>query len=87
MKLPLPKYFQDLYNQYSSLNRFPLKDVIYDKRTQERFMRAVKEEIEEKQSLSPLKKREIWKVIQESKFPILLGIFVTIEGMVETCFG
>ena len=37
--------------------------------------------------MSPLKKRETWKVIKESKFPILLGILVTAEGLIEGCSG
>lgn len=47
----------------------------------------VKENIESKQLLSPLKKSETWKVIKESKFPILLGILVTAEGLIEGCSG
>ena len=29
--MPLPKYFQDLFDEFSTLNEFNLKDVIYDK--------------------------------------------------------
>lgn len=86
-KMPLPKYFQDLYAEYSSLNDFDLKEVIYEPKEQERFMARVRKEIETKQSLTPLKKREIWKVIKESKFPIMLGVLVTIEGTIEVCAG
>ena len=50
-------------------------------------MLKVKENIENKQFISPLKKRETWKVIKESKFPILLGILVTTEGIIEGCSG
>ena len=50
-------------------------------------MLKVKENIESKQLLSPLKKRETWKVIKESKFPILLGTLVTAEGIIEGCSG
>ena len=46
-KLPLPGYFFELYEQYGSLKQFDLKDVIYDKRTQDKFMAAVKAEIEQ----------------------------------------
>ena len=37
--------------------------------------------------MTPLKKREFWKVIRESKFPILLGSFVTMEGFLELCMA
>jgi hypothetical protein len=37
--------------------------------------------------MTPLQKRELWKVIKESKFPILLGILVTAEGIIEGCSG
>ena len=50
-------------------------------------MLKVKENIENKLHMSPLKKRETWKVIKESKFPILLGILVTTEGLIEGCSG
>jgi len=50
-------------------------------------MLKVKENIESKQLLSSLKKRETWKVIKESKFSILLGILVTAEGIIEGCSG
>jgi len=33
--LPLPKYFATLYSEYPSLNKYPLKDVIYDRKIQE----------------------------------------------------
>ena len=86
-KMPLPKYFQDLYAEFGSLREFDLKEVIYEKREQERFMARVRKEIENKQSLTKLKKREIWRVIKESKFPIMLGILVTVEGTIEVCAG
>ena len=86
-KMPLPKYFQDLYKEFGSLREFDLKDVIYDKTVQEKFMAQVLEEIEGKQSLTKLKKREMWKVIKESKFPIMLGVLVTVEGTIEVCAG
>jgi len=50
-------------------------------------MKKVKEVIESKQLMTPLQKRELWKVIKESKFPILLGILVTAEGIIEGCSG
>lgn len=50
-------------------------------------MLKVKENIENKQLISPIRKRELWKVIKESKFPILLGILVTAEGIIEGCSG
>ena len=34
-----------------------------------------------------MKKREIWRVIKESKFPIMLGILVTVEGALEFSVG
>lgn len=69
------------------LHEFDLKDVIYSKSLQEKFMEKVKEEIQKKQSLTPMKKKELWRVIRESKFPIMLGMLVTIEGAVEVCGG
>lgn len=45
-KLPLPKYFQDLYRQHSSLNNYDLEDVIYDKDIQNQFMASVLKDIE-----------------------------------------
>ena len=33
--LPLPKYFAQLYSEIESLKKFDLKDVIYDRKTQE----------------------------------------------------
>lgn len=86
-KMPLPKYFQDLYAEFGSLKEFDLKEVIYEKKEQERFMGRVRKEIENKQSLTKLKKREIWRVIKESKFPIMLGVLVTVEGTIEVCAG
>lgn len=83
----LPTYFQDLFEEFASLNNFNLKDVIYSKSEQERFMKAVKQEIEQKQSITPLKKRELWKVIKESRFAIILGVLVTVEGFFELAAG
>ena len=64
-----------------------MKDVIYNKEKQEEFMKQVKKEIENSQTLTPLKKREMWKVIKETRFPIFLGLLVTIEGFLEVCSG
>lgn len=50
-------------------------------------MKKVKEEIEQKQSITPLKKKELWKVIKESRFAIILGISVTVEGFFELAAG
>ena len=50
-------------------------------------MKAVLVEIQTSQSLTPLKKRELWKVIKETKFPIMLGMLVAIEGTLEFCAG
>ena len=47
-KMLLPTYFQDLFLEFGDLNNFDLKDVIYEKSEQERFMKAVKEQIEQK---------------------------------------
>ena len=86
-KMLLPIYFQDLFQEFGNLNNFDLKDVIYEKNEQERFMKKVKEEIEQKQSITPLKKQELWKVIKESRFPIVLGVLVTAEGFFEVATG
>lgn len=83
----MPLYFQNLYEEFGELDRFDLKDVIYDKRTQELFMEEVRKQLIKKQGITPLQKKELWKVIKESKFPIFLGILVTIEGMIEVCAG
>lgn len=64
-----------------------MKDVIYNKEKQEEFMKQVKIEIENSQTLTPLKKREMWKVIKETRFPIFLGLLVSIEGFLEVCSG
>ena len=40
--IPLPKYFQDLFEQFDELKKFDLKDVIYDRHTQELFMNEVR---------------------------------------------
>lgn len=85
--MPLPQYFQNLYEEFSELEGFDLKEVIYDKKTQEAFMEAVREELVKKQAVTPLQKKELWKVIRESKFPIMLGALVTIEGFIEGCAG
>jgi hypothetical protein len=50
-------------------------------------MKSVRLEIEKKETLTPLKRREFWRVIKESKFPIFLGTLVTIEGFFEVCLG
>lgn len=34
-----------------------------------------------------MQKSELWRVIQESRFSIFLGIMVTIEGAIEICAG
>ena len=55
--MPLPQYFEELYNEFEELRRFDLQDVIYDKKMQELFMEEVREQIERKEALTPLKKR------------------------------
>ena len=50
-------------------------------------MKKVREEIEQKQSITPLKKKELWKVIKESRFAIVLGMLVTVEGFFELASG
>ena len=50
-------------------------------------MKKVKEEIEKKQSITPLKKKELWKVIKESRFAIVLGMLVTVEGFFVLASG
>jgi hypothetical protein len=32
--MPLPNYFQDLFNKFPELKQFDLKDVIYDRKIQ-----------------------------------------------------
>lgn len=74
--MPLPRYFEDLYEEFTELQDFDLKDVIYSKKEQEKFMNAVRESIEKKQEITPLKKRELWRVVKESKYPIILASLV-----------
>ena len=50
-------------------------------------MAEVRNLLMKKQSITPLQKRELWKVIRESKFPIFLGVLVTVEGFLELCGG
>ena len=85
--MPLPKYFQDLYNEFGTLREFDLKEVIYEAKVQEMFMLRVLQQIESKQSITKLKKREIWRCIRESKFPIMLGILISTEGILEAMAG
>ena len=33
--------------------------------------------------MTKLKKRELWRVIKESRYSILLGMFVTLDGVLE----
>ena len=62
--LPLPKYFAQLYSEIESLKSFDLKDVIYDRKTQELFLEQVRYELEKKDSITQLKKQEIWEAIK-----------------------
>lgn len=50
-------------------------------------MAKVKEEIEKKQSLSSIGKKNFWKIIKASRFPIILGLLVTYEGFFEVFSG
>lgn len=84
-KLPLPKYFQDLYRKHSTLREFDLEEVVYDKEVQNKFMAAVLKEIETNQKLTPLRKREVWRSIRESKFVIWLSLLITAETTVLFC--
>jgi len=58
--MPLPNYFRELFDEFDELKKFDLKEVIYDTKMQELFMEEVRQHIEEKELLRPLKKREIW---------------------------
>ena len=46
--MPLPKYFQELYEEFGELKDFDLKEVIYNKNTQEKFLKQVRLNIEHK---------------------------------------
>ena len=83
--MPLPRYFEDLYEEFTELQDFDLKDVIYSKKRHEEFMKAVRESIEAKQEITPLKKREVWRVVQETKYPIILGALITVQGFWKAC--
>ena len=47
-KMPLPRYFQNLYEEFGELDQFDLKDVIYDKKTQQLFMEEVRKQLVKK---------------------------------------
>jgi hypothetical protein len=81
--MPLPQYFEELYNEFEELKRFDLQEVIYDRKMTELFMEEVREQIERKESLSPLKKKQIWSAVKESRFPIVLGAMCVLEGTIE----
>ena len=82
-KMPLPHYFEELYNEFEELKRFDLEDVIYDRKMQELFMEEVREQIERKEAMTPFKKSQIWSAVRESRFPIILGAMCLAEGTVE----
>jgi len=65
------------------LRKFDFKDVIYDRKTQEMFLEEVREAIITKDKITPLKKREIWLAIKESKFPIIMGIMAAADGSID----
>ena len=67
------------------MNDYDLEDVIYDKDIQNQFMASVLKEIEKNQSLTPLKKREIWRSLKESKFVIWLSLLITAETGILFC--
>ena len=81
--MPLPKYFEELYNEFEELRRFDLQDVIYDRKMTELFMEEVREQIERKEALTPLKKKQIWQAVKESKFPIVMGAMAIAEGTID----
>jgi hypothetical protein len=46
--MPLPQYFQNLYEEFGELEQFDLKNVIYDQKTQDAFMAEVRKQIAKK---------------------------------------
>jgi hypothetical protein len=54
--MPLPKYFGELYSEFPELERFDLRDVIYDRAMTVLFMEEVREQIERREAITPLKK-------------------------------
>lgn len=61
--MPLPKYFAELFNEFPELQRFDLKEVIYDKFMYEIFMEEVREQIMRREMASPLSKANYWKAV------------------------
>lgn len=85
--MPLPRYFADLYEEFGDLKRFDLKDVIYDKKIQELFMEEVREQIESSEMLSAMNKKEVWKSVKETKFPIIMGIMNLYDASIDFACG
>ena len=46
-------------------------------------MEEVREQIERKEALTPLKKKQIWSAVKESKFPIVMGAMSIAEGTID----
>lgn len=46
-------------------------------------MEEVREQIERKEALTPLKKQQIWEAVKESKFPIVMGAMAIAEGTID----
>ena len=46
-------------------------------------MEEVREQIERREAMTPLKKNQIWSAVRESRFPIILGAMCLAEGSVE----
>jgi hypothetical protein len=57
--MPLPKYFGELYSEFPELERFDLRDVIYDRAMTVLFMEEVREQIERREAITPLKKKAL----------------------------
>ena len=45
-------------------------------------MDEVREQIERKETLTPLKKKEIWSAVKESKFPIIMGSMSIVDASI-----
>ena len=64
-----------------------MKLVLHDPKVQTRFLNRVKEEIEKKEQMTPLNRKNFWRIIKKSRFPVFLGILVTFEGTMELVTG
>ena len=51
------------------------------------FMEEVRDQIMRREMMSPLSKANLWKAVQESRFPIVMGAMSIAEGTVDFACG